>query len=134
VLIGSANFSGESVNDNDENALLVDGDGWAAAVAATEFLRVFEHYAFRNHIERIAERVDIQGPPEPSGWASSVLSADGTSEAGWFLDLDGLEAPGGGVLSAVAEASYWLMENDSWAGAYFVDGSARSRERQVFAA
>jgi phosphatidylserine/phosphatidylglycerophosphate/cardiolipin synthase-like enzyme len=54
VLIGSANFSDESVNQNDENAFLVDADPRAAAVTATEFLRVFEHYKFRSYITRTA--------------------------------------------------------------------------------
>ena len=48
LLIGSANFSDESVNLNDEYTLLIDGDRWAIAIAATEFLRVFGHYQFRN--------------------------------------------------------------------------------------
>ncbi|MBI4420624.1 MAG: hypothetical protein HY560_07345 [Gemmatimonadetes bacterium] len=54
VLIGSANFSDESVNKNDENALLVDADPRLAAVTATEFLRVFEHYKFRDYVARTA--------------------------------------------------------------------------------
>jgi PLD-like domain len=137
VLIGSANFSGESVNDNDENALLIDGDGWAAAIVATEFLRVFEHYRFRNHIQQIAERVDTQARPtaQPSGWAGGMLSAADAPDAldtPWFLDLDDPDAPSGGVLSAVAQADYWLTESDAWAGAYFTVGSPRCRERAVF--
>lgn len=47
VLIGSANFSQPSCEDNDENALLVVGNKRLAAVMATEFLRMFDHYQSR---------------------------------------------------------------------------------------
>jgi phosphatidylserine/phosphatidylglycerophosphate/cardiolipin synthase-like enzyme len=50
VLIGSANFSDESVNRNDENALLFEGDARLAAITATEFLRMFDHYKTRAFI------------------------------------------------------------------------------------
>jgi phosphatidylserine/phosphatidylglycerophosphate/cardiolipin synthase-like enzyme len=134
VLIGSANFSGESVNDNDENALLIDGDGWVAAIVATEFLRVFEHYRFRNHIAQIADRVDTQPPPavKSSGWEGGILGVHKAAPEVWFLDLDDLAASGSGVLGAVAQADYWLMEGDAWAGAYFEAGHPRCREREVF--
>lgn len=57
VLLGSANFSDESVFANDENALL-RGDRRAAAVVAAEFLRVFAHYRFRNWLKTLAHVYD----------------------------------------------------------------------------
>ena len=69
VLIGSANFSDESVNRNDENALLVEGDRRLAAVCATEFLRMFDHYKFRNYVKR-AEALPMERYlAEDGSWA-----------------------------------------------------------------
>lgn len=139
ILIGSANFSDESVNDNDENALLIEGDRWAAAIVATEFLRAFEHYKFRNQIRLIAERVDTQGrlaERAAGGWASAVLSQPDEAPDEWFLDLDGLAAidglDGGAVLGMIEDADYWLTEDNSWAGDYFDLASPRYREREAF--
>ncbi|MBK9714599.1 MAG: hypothetical protein IPO81_25300 [Kouleothrix sp.] len=147
VLIGSANFSGESVNDNDENALLIEGDSWAAAIVATEFLRAFEHYRFRNYLRRIAELVDTQERPQQlayGGWSGGILSDAETRGAvgpldEWFLDMDALDqlpadgAPGLATRGAVEYGDYWLSESDGWAATYFERGTARCRERELFA-
>ncbi|NND00770.1 MAG: hypothetical protein HKN85_11370, partial [Gammaproteobacteria bacterium] len=50
VLIGSANFSNASCKDNDENAMLIVGNKRLAAVLATEFMRMYEHYRARYYI------------------------------------------------------------------------------------
>jgi phosphatidylserine/phosphatidylglycerophosphate/cardiolipin synthase-like enzyme len=143
ILLGSSNFSDESVNQNDENALLIEGDRWAAAIVATEFLRVFEHYKFRNHIRDIADLVDTQARPQErafGGWAGGILSGEQPAappEDEWFLDLDALGAPDGPraprVLGAIERAEYWLCEDDSWVASYFEVGNARCREREAFA-
>jgi phosphatidylserine/phosphatidylglycerophosphate/cardiolipin synthase-like enzyme len=137
VLLGSANFSGESVNQNDENMLLIEGDRWVAAQVATEFLRVFEHYRFRNHIRRIAERVDTQPPTSSElavgGWSGGVLGTRSTANDAWLLDLDALPPQPSGVLGAVTYDGYWLIEGDAWARPYFDPADARSRERTAFA-
>lgn len=52
VLIGSANFSDESARLNDENSLYKTGDRRLAAIVATEFLRMFDHYKFRDYVQR----------------------------------------------------------------------------------
>ncbi len=52
VLIGSANFSKASCNDNDENAMLIVGNKRLAAVIATEFMRMYDHYKARYYIDR----------------------------------------------------------------------------------
>lgn len=51
VFIGSANFSKASCRDNDENALLITGDKRLAAVIATEFMRMYDHYKSRFFID-----------------------------------------------------------------------------------
>jgi phosphatidylserine/phosphatidylglycerophosphate/cardiolipin synthase-like enzyme len=47
VLFGSANFSEPSCKENDENMLLFENDPRLAAIMATEFLRMFDHYKSR---------------------------------------------------------------------------------------
>jgi phosphatidylserine/phosphatidylglycerophosphate/cardiolipin synthase-like enzyme len=51
LVTGSANFSKASCVANDENMLVLRGHQSAADVYLTEFLRMFEHYAFRHFVE-----------------------------------------------------------------------------------
>ncbi|MDQ8730209.1 phospholipase D-like domain-containing protein [Bradyrhizobium sp. LHD-71] len=48
VITGSANFSDPSINDNDENMLLIRGNERVADIYFTEFNRLFFHYYFRS--------------------------------------------------------------------------------------
>jgi hypothetical protein len=50
VVTGSANFSGPSTNKNDENMLVIRGDTTVADLYLTEFMRIFEHYRFRQRV------------------------------------------------------------------------------------
>lgn len=81
--IGSPNFSGESVFQNDENTLLLSGDRWVAAIAATEFLRVFGHYRFRNRIKALANAYDTAPLPGQSG----MLILPDEDEQPFWLEL-----------------------------------------------
>lgn len=56
VLIGSANFSIASCRDNDENAMLITGNGRLAAIIATEFMRMYDHYKARYYIDLHEEK------------------------------------------------------------------------------
>ncbi|MEO5905466.1 MAG: phospholipase D-like domain-containing protein, partial [Saprospiraceae bacterium] len=47
VITGSANFSADSTNRNDENMLIIRGDKRVADIYFTEFNRLFHHYYFR---------------------------------------------------------------------------------------
>ena len=47
VISGSANFSDASTRDNDENMLVIRGEKAVADIYATEFFRLWNHYAFR---------------------------------------------------------------------------------------
>ena len=58
VITGSANFSEDSVNNNDENMLLIRGDTRVADIYLTEFNRLFNHYYFRSVTEDAAKRSD----------------------------------------------------------------------------
>ncbi len=55
VLIGSANFSKPSCMDNDENAMLITGNRRLAAVIATEFMRMYDHYKSRFYIDKTVQ-------------------------------------------------------------------------------
>ncbi len=60
VITGSANFSDDSTNANDENMLLIRGSGRAADIYFTEFNRLFFHYYFRSIRERL-DRMEKAG-------------------------------------------------------------------------
>ena len=62
VVTGSANFSGPSITDNDENMLVIRGDRRATDIYFTEFNRLFNHYYFRSVTEAVkAGRRDMGG-------------------------------------------------------------------------
>jgi len=48
IITGSANFSEASTTRNDENMLIIQGDTLVADIYFTEFMRLFEHYYFRD--------------------------------------------------------------------------------------
>ena len=50
VVTGSANFSPNSTNGNDENMLLIRGDTRVADIYFGEFLRTWSHHAFRESL------------------------------------------------------------------------------------
>jgi hypothetical protein len=138
MLIGSANFSDESVNLNDENALLIDGDRWAAAIAATEFLRVFGHYQFRNRVKQIAQAYDTRVPAAHPPRTLSIADDAEDPNAIWLVapdeiaEEDGAGAHGGPAVLAVEIANLWLSESDAWLANYYIDCSIRQRERVAF--
>jgi phosphatidylserine/phosphatidylglycerophosphate/cardiolipin synthase-like enzyme len=53
VVTGSANFSTDSTDTNDENMLVVRGDRRVADIYWTEFNRLFNHYYFRSVTESV---------------------------------------------------------------------------------
>jgi phosphatidylserine/phosphatidylglycerophosphate/cardiolipin synthase-like enzyme len=56
VLIGSANFSEGSCRENDENTMLIKGDKRFAAIIATEFLRMYDHYKIRYWVNKLENK------------------------------------------------------------------------------
>lgn len=54
VVTGSANFSTNSSKNNDENQLFVAGEPEVADVYLGEFMRMFDHYQFRDHLREVA--------------------------------------------------------------------------------
>ena len=55
VISGSANFSNNSSKNNDENQLFIFGESGVADVYLGEFMRMFDHYYFRDYMKRIAK-------------------------------------------------------------------------------
>ena len=53
VITGSANFSGPSQRNNDENMLVIRGDKRVAHIYFGEFLRIFDHFYARYLAEKI---------------------------------------------------------------------------------
>jgi phosphatidylserine/phosphatidylglycerophosphate/cardiolipin synthase-like enzyme len=56
VITGSANFSGTSQSDNDENMLVIRGDQRVADVYFGEFMRLFDHLYARYLTKKIKEQ------------------------------------------------------------------------------
>jgi phosphatidylserine/phosphatidylglycerophosphate/cardiolipin synthase-like enzyme len=48
VVTGSANFSGASTNRNDENMLVIRGNGRVTDIYLGEFMRIYNHLSFRS--------------------------------------------------------------------------------------
>jgi phosphatidylserine/phosphatidylglycerophosphate/cardiolipin synthase-like enzyme len=62
VISGSANFSAASTNDNDENMLVIRGNKRVAEIYLGEFMRLYNHYAFREW----AAKQPVNAPKTPS--------------------------------------------------------------------
>jgi phosphatidylserine/phosphatidylglycerophosphate/cardiolipin synthase-like enzyme len=76
VCSGSANFSSNSLLQNDENMLLVRGDTRVADIYLTEFDRIFRHFYFRNvanEIEARNHKAEGAFLSETSGWTDSYF-------------------------------------------------------------
>ncbi len=58
------------MNNNDENAFLVDGNPRASAIVATEFLRMFDHCKTRKYIADLQQAPDDQFLAEDGSWAT----------------------------------------------------------------
>ncbi len=57
VITGSANFSEASTRNNDENMLIIRGNNRVADLYLGEFLRLFNHFYFREIVKRQLARV-----------------------------------------------------------------------------
>ena len=79
LITGSANFSKNSAQVNDSNSLIIRGDTAVADIYVTEFMRMFEHYWFRAHIEGKTSRgkkkktkaARLRGLLEDPSWSDS---------------------------------------------------------------
>jgi phosphatidylserine/phosphatidylglycerophosphate/cardiolipin synthase-like enzyme len=79
VCSGSANFSPNSLLQNDENMLLIRGDTRVADIYMTEFDRVFRHFYFRDIANELAATGDQAAAiflDETDGWTDSYFKPD----------------------------------------------------------
>jgi phosphatidylserine/phosphatidylglycerophosphate/cardiolipin synthase-like enzyme len=77
VCSGSANFSSNSLLQNDENMLLVRGNTRVADIYMTEFDRVFRHFYFRDVANELADKGDDAKSiflDETDGWTDAYFA------------------------------------------------------------
>jgi phosphatidylserine/phosphatidylglycerophosphate/cardiolipin synthase-like enzyme len=79
VITGSANFSGPSTNENDENMLIIRNDTRVADIYVGEFMRLYSHYAFRE-----AVAIALAEGEDPQTWRPSQLIPDPSWQADYF--------------------------------------------------
>jgi phosphatidylserine/phosphatidylglycerophosphate/cardiolipin synthase-like enzyme len=72
VVTGSGNFSGESVDTNNENMLVIRGNTRVADIYLGEFMRLYTHYAFREAVAIAQASGDTEWRPQhlESDWRS----------------------------------------------------------------
>lgn len=58
VISGSANFSGASTTSNDENMVIVQGDTEVTDIFLGEFMRLFNHFYFRQTVAKQKPKAD----------------------------------------------------------------------------
>jgi phosphatidylserine/phosphatidylglycerophosphate/cardiolipin synthase-like enzyme len=91
VCSGSANFSPDSLLNNDENMLLIRGNTRVADIYLTEFDRIFRHFYFRDIANELAAAAAGQGAAksaflaEDSSW--TVPYFKNTSYKSWRRDM-----------------------------------------------
>jgi len=79
VCSGSANFSPDSLLQNDENMLLIRGDTRVADIYMTEFDRVFRHFYFRDVANELAAKGNDAAAiflDETDGWTQPYFKPD----------------------------------------------------------
>lgn len=64
LVSGSANFSKASTDSNDENMLVIRGNKRIADIYLGEYLRLYNHYAFRESVKFYMERVKHGAPDD----------------------------------------------------------------------
>lgn len=72
VISGSANYSENSTSKNDENTLVIKGDDRVADIYFTEYVRLFDHFSFR---EWLTDHKDEFDPflKENGGWVDKYF-------------------------------------------------------------
>jgi phosphatidylserine/phosphatidylglycerophosphate/cardiolipin synthase-like enzyme len=85
VITGSANFSGASQSNNDENMLIIRSDQRVADIYFGEFMRIFDHLYARYLAKKIAEQKKNTAAAKKGAQGSSgYLRADGSWVAAHF--------------------------------------------------
>ena len=85
VVTGSANFSKASTDTNDENMLVIRGDKRIADIYFGEYLRLYNHYAFREAVKWYMEK---QKKNTPESWRPQFLVDDDKWITSYFATDD----------------------------------------------
>lgn len=113
VITGSANFSDASTTKNDENMLVIRGSTRVADIYLTDFMRLFNHFEFRNRV--------------------SALQPDGSAP-----ELAGGTIPAAAVGQPMAagepttQGFQHLKSTPGWALEHYHPGWRRTKERELF--
>ncbi|CAE7354176.1 Top3a, partial [Symbiodinium pilosum] len=65
VVSGSGNFSRAAMESNDENVVVVRGDRNLSDAYSVEFFRIFEHMRFRNEVQGVGKRSEVDTTADP---------------------------------------------------------------------
>jgi len=79
---GSANFSNASTKNNDENMVVINGDKGVADIYLGEFMRLWDHYYFRDVASRLSseETVDSAYLRPNDGWTDKFYKEGSVQE------------------------------------------------------
>jgi len=114
LITGSANFSKASTNENDENMLVIRGNTRVADVYLTEFMRLFNHFEFRERVQ--ADQAGSRGPELAGGRASAAAEGEATMASG----------------EPTTQRRFHLDPEPGWALEHYVPGWQRTKERELF--
>lgn len=95
VISGSANFSPDSTDGNDENMLIIRGDPDVADVYFTEYARIFQHFYARwwaSQITAAQHAPDSGFLTEDASWQAPYFATGNSKQRQRVLFADGVEA------------------------------------------
>lgn len=75
VITGSANYSENSTTKNDENTLIIKGDKRVADIYFTEYVRLFDHFSFREWINKNRDQFE-PFLDETGKWINKYFDSD----------------------------------------------------------
>lgn len=114
VVTGSANFSAASTNENDENMLVICGNTRVADVYLTEFMRLFNHFEFRERVQ--ADQAGGRGPELAGGRSSAAAMGEATMASG----------------EPTTQRRFHLDPEPGWALEHYTPSWQRTKERELF--
>ena len=89
VIAGSANFSDASTDSNDENMLVIRGDKRVADIYLGEYMRLWNHYAFREWVANKAEGQELKPlDPDSRWWRSYFGKTQQSSQRQYFSGIE----------------------------------------------
>ncbi|MBM4085873.1 MAG: hypothetical protein FJ272_13880, partial [Planctomycetes bacterium] len=74
VVTGSANFSDNSCRNNDENQLIIRDAPAVADVYFGEFMRLYDHYTFRDFVSRVKDKPKARYLAPDNSWSAKYFA------------------------------------------------------------